>query len=340
MSITATIRCKYGKTNKGIIIGGGGTRGVHALGLFMYLLEKNDILDISEIGIYGGTSTGSFFATGMSLGYTRDDIVSLSKEIPIDNITDPTYMLPKSLFRFLYNGYLYSSDGRASVAKMVIEKKLNILQRDLGDVTLGYSDITFAHLRQLIKGYPKIYKDLLINTVDISIGKQVFMTTMDCDSDNITLYDAMMASGTFPFLFDPFNLYYSDKKYSSIPAPEYNIHKMVDGGLAINNPLEYFVKNRLTDYTFWLVRFINETDYGEVNTPYKLAMQMFYYLLVGKSEIAEDILIDDNDLSIIDLDVTQGTFQAYTNEEVCKITLETYNKCKNGHIKIIHEDEM
>lgn len=320
-------------------IEGGGTRGVYAIGILRYLFDDNKYFNLSQVDIFGGTSVGSYFATALSLGFDKNDIADLSKIINLNSLTDGDYMFAKTFYRFVTKNYMYDDIGRTDIIKKILDQKFNNIKQHLEkniDNTVASIDLTFGHLQILIKLYPKIYKHLVMNAVDLSTSKQIFMTTLDNKFTNIKIYDALLASSSIPFVFKPVILYYDPllDTYSYTYSTNFTENTLVDGAVSTGNPLDYFLlKDKIiNDYELWLLKFTHEPIYTKINSTYSLFKQLVEYLISGKNEIKTKLIEDLYPINIINLYSTNGVLDIYTPQQVQEISIDIYQKCINGDL--------
>lgn len=315
-------------------IEGGGTRGVYAIGILKYLFETNPYFKLDSVDIFGGTSVGSFLATALSLGYQRDDITELVKLINIGDLVDSKYMFIKTAYRFLSKGHLYNDAGRQEIVSKILNYKIDIIKTHLGLTDLVGTDITFGHLKTLIQNHPHIYNHLLINAVDISRSKQIFMTSLDDKFDHIKIFDAILASSAIPFVFKPVTLHYdscADRyNYDGIGTSDC----LIDGGVSTGNPLDYFLlnTNQYINYNLWLLKFTSEPAYTEIDSVKTLLQQTMEYLVSGKNDIKMDLVSDKFCINTINLHSQAGTLDIYTQEEMQIIIDDIYNQCVAGKL--------
>lgn len=318
-------------------IEGGGTKGIFAIGVIRYLFDDNPYINIKNINIFGGTSVGSFFATGLSLGFQRDEVFEFAEAINLDNLIDSKYMFMLTMYRFMANGYLYNNNGLSEIVQNILDYRINTINEHLntGENKLSGKDLTFGHLKKLINLYPDIYKHLLINTVDISRKEQIFMTTMDDKWDDIKLFDAMMASSSVPYIFKPINLYYhpNSDKYGYEQTDDSTINSLIDGGISTNNPMDYFLINykKCSDYNLWLLKFINSTKYVKIDGIIIFLEQLINYLL-SKNDIKMDLIQEEYRINCINLHLKAGTLEFYTKEQIKDIIYNIYNQCSTGKL--------
>ena len=319
-------------------IEGGGTKGVYAIGILKYLFEENQYVNLDAVDLFGGTSVGSYLATALSIGYRKDDLAEITKNIDISSLVDSKYMFMSTLYRFFTLGHLYEDIGRENIIISIIEYKIDAINEHLG-IIIKPKDLTFGHLKELNELYPTIYKNLLINVTDISRSIQIFMTTLSDKWSNIKIFDALLASSAIPFVFKPVTLYYNaqEDKYGYCEGYGDTINILVDGGVSTNNPLDYFLinkayDNKVLDYNLWLLKFTSHDQYVKVDSITSLLKQLVDYLISGKNDIKMDLVHEEYNINCINLHSTAKTLDIYTQEQIQQIITIIYNKCITGEL--------
>lgn len=334
------IRSHYNDSTKYIFaIEGGGTKGVYAIGIIRYLFEENPHIDLRKVEIFAGTSVGSYLAVALSLGYEIEDFMELSKKINTGKIIGNRFLLIAAISKLIFRGYLLRDAGRREVIKKILNHKINNIRKHLfknNDFT--FKDLTFGHLRTLIESYPKTYKHLLINTVDLNRSEQIFITTLENKWDNIRVMDAMLASSSIPFIFKPITLYYNQETDTydyQKNDKTMDIH-LFDGGLSTNNPLDYFLENddKYSGYELWLLRFTNQPKYVKIKNIIDLLLHTLEYLISGKNDTKMDMIKNKFNINVINLMCKAGTLDSYNQEEIQKIIENIYNSCIKGELYV------
>ncbi len=321
-----------------LFIEGGGTKGVFALGILKYLFEPNPYVDLSKINTVGGTSIGSFFAAALSLGYDSIDLQKISEMIDISKIFDNSYLMIPLVYRFISKGYLYDDTGRRDLIQKIINVKIDKIKKHLGrNDIFEASDLTFGHLKKLIDDYPTVYKNLIINAVDINKSDQIFFTTLDDNSSNIRIIDAILASSSIPFVFKTIEL------HSKISSNVYHYHKssnattnnLIDGGVSTNNPLDYVLLNptKFQNHTLWLIKFSYEPSYTKIHGTIDMLKHLANYLISGKNDVKMNLIEDQFNINTINLNSTAGTLDFYNQQQIQKIMNEVYQLCLEQKIK-------
>lgn len=335
LDVTKTLPINENSRKNAFFIEGGGTRGLYAIGALKYLFEENPYIRLGDIDIFGGTSVGSYLATALSLGYNKDDLLEISKDIDLGNLLDSKYLFMVTLYRFMCRGYLYDDFGRRDIIEKILNFKIGTIQKHLGEKVAGI-DLTFGHCKKLIAIHPTIYKHLIINVVDISRSDQIFMTSLDDKWTNIKLFDAILASSAIPFVFKPSSLYYSPNTntYGYSKTDNSTISLLIDGGVSTNNPLDYFLINDelYSNYELWLLKFSSDPTYVKIDGALSLIKQLIGYLVGGKNDVKMDLIIEEYQINTINLNCVGGILDIYPPEKIQTIINEIYDDCLSGKI--------
>lgn len=330
-------------TKRAFFIEGGGTRGLHAIGVLKFLFEKNSHFMLDEsVEIYGGTSVGSFIATALALGFSRDDILSVPDWIDLQKLFPPRYHFPVTVYRFFSSSHLYDNTELKNIIEKILSYRFHIIAQDLYNATDGNivvkkaTDLCFGHLKLLNTYNPTAYRHLIINTIDLNMCHQIFFTTLESTSYHIKLFDAMLASSALPFVFKPLRMYRTTEGVYYPEAIDNTQHQcqLYDGGLSTNNPLDYFILNysKLEGYDIWLLKFLATPVFTPITGFVSLLEQLLYYLIGGKNEIKTELLKDSYKFNIINICSQAGTLDVYTKEQVRAIIEHIYQKCKSGEL--------
>lgn len=333
-------RVKSRGNNNAFFIEGGGTKGIFAIGVLKYLYGDNPYCKLEDFNIFGGTSVGSYLSATLSLGYTSDDINDIVSKIDIGKLIDHGYMAIFSAYRLGTLGYLFDDTGRENIVKTILNYKMPQIIEHLGlnkdNEILTGEQLTFGDLRKLIENYPAIYRHLIVNSVDISRNQQIFITSLEEKWDNITLYDALLASSAIPFVFKPVTLYYDscNDTYGYNQTDTTTINTLVDGGVSASNPIGFFlINNTYSDYNLWLLKFASHPNYIKINGISTLLNQLVNFLIGGNDTVENDLIKYIYKINTINLHSTAGILDMYTTEEIIDHINDIYNKCKNGDLR-------
>ena len=193
----------------GIVLAGGGIRGIAHVGV-LKALEDNNI----KIDSIGGTSAGSIVGTLYAMGYTPNYIYLLFKKYAKDIINIRSKPIINGITKFIKNkkiGIPGLNDG------MMLEKIYNEVSRKKGYKYIG-----------------DIKMPLVISAVDIGESKEYIFTNCvsrndknDCYITEIEIGKAVRASSSFPAVFCPC---------------EFKNHLFMDGGVLDNLPVQELKK--------------------------------------------------------------------------------------------------
>jgi len=324
------------KNKHAFVVEGGGTKGIYTIGFMKYIMQPNPHIDFDKIDIFGGTSAGSFIALCLSLGYCLEDLDAVSKIMDFSNLIDSNYHFLQIGYRFLTNGNFYDKSNLRKTVDGALKIKIGSICQDL-QTEIDSTDLTFGHLKILIARYPHKYKHFVVNTVDLNRSAQIFFTSYDDRCDNIKLLDAVIASGSIPFVFQQSEFYYNEERdmYSHTPIDKGDcLNKFVDGGVSSCDPLEYFLLHeaKFQNHNLWLLKFTNKKPCHVIYNATTLFKALYYFLVYGKSELKMKLIEEKYRFSIINLECTANTLDLYTNEQIQEITEYIYNKCLQNDI--------
>jgi predicted acylesterase/phospholipase RssA len=337
-SFIPNIECKE-KIHNSFFIEGGGTKGIFALGVLKYLFSNSNIINLNEVDIFGGTSVGSYFSIALALGCQQEDLDKFIQNLTLENLVDHDYLFLKILTRFLCYGYLYDNEELIKIITSIIDLRIEEIQKDLGE-KITSQELTINHLKKLIQLKPHVYKNLVINSVDLSHNKQVFFTTLNNQADNIKLLDIALASSALPFIFKPVILHFHHDMYvyPSNNKEDVEVCHLIDGALAMNNPLDYFLLNNFTNHKLWLLRFTKEPSYVSVKGIIQTFKIITDYLIVGRDNIEMELLQKKYCINIINLQLQEGILELYNHQQIEKWINDTYEECRNGSIRFVTEN--
>ena len=189
----------------GIVLAGGGIRGIAHVGV-LKALEDNNI----QIDAIAGTSAGSIVATLYAMGYTPNYIYLLFKKYAKDIINIRSKPIINGITKFIRNkkiGITGLNDG------IMLEKIYNEISRKKGFKYIG-----------------DIRMPLVISAVDVGEAREYIFTNCASRNDRNDYYiteieigKAVRASSSFPAVFCPC---------------EFKNHLFMDGGVLDNLPVE------------------------------------------------------------------------------------------------------
>lgn len=332
--------CAINTKNKmAFIFEGGGTKGIYSLGILKYLFRTdNPFVDLNKVFIFGGTSVGSYIAAALSLGYDLEELERFMDKLSISELIDPWYYFPITISRLLKSGYMYESKGRKKILDNIFMQIIDRIKTDL-KLDIKYTDITFSHLKTLITEYPGKYKNLVVNAVDLNNSEQIFFSTLNDYSNELSIYDALMASSAIPFVFEPTIAYRKEKYFFSKNIENSKKIMLIDGGTANNNPLDYFMID-IKDYDgidFYLLKYNSPSEYKEINSIYTAFERIGSYMLTERNNVNMEVISDFFDINIINLHVDNSPLYIPTEQEIKDIIVIIENQCKSNKIDKINK---
>ena len=191
----------------GLVLAGGGARGLAHIGVIKYL-EENNIKVHAVAGTSMGSVVGGLYASGMNAAQVEEVARTLDWRFAFNDSTareQQSFRRKQEDFDFLIGARLRFKDGRLSIPMGAIEgQHLNLLLHDLVRHVSGIDD--FDKL-------PIPYRAV---AADVVTGDAVVLDRGD-------LAVAMRASMSIPGVFAPIEL---------------DGHLLVDGGIAKNIPVD------------------------------------------------------------------------------------------------------
>jgi predicted acylesterase/phospholipase RssA len=178
-----------------LILSGGGVRGVYYLGFMKYFNDR-----LNQFKNLVGTSIGSFFAVGIALGYTEQEI-----RPHVLNVLDYNRVKSLKVFDFLENLGLDDGSKLEHYIKKMIRYKF------------GKKELTFKQL------YETYNKNVTITAISIEDNCVIYFSKES--HPLMKVWKAVRMSMTVPFLFKPYT--YKEKNY-------------IDGGLRHNFPIDLY----------------------------------------------------------------------------------------------------
>jgi len=195
------------KVYKNLVLEGNGMAGLAYIGVLKVLEERDMVKNFTS---FSGSSSGAIMATLISIGYTSEEIYTISKDIDWSKLVQKRNCLYR-IFHFWNNYGLFKYDKIEKIIKSFFLRKL------------GKTDLTFQEHYDLTK------KNLIMVGVNVNKKRpEYFCKDL---TPNMSVLTAIKISTSFPFIFDPV---------------KYNNMLYVDGGLMNNFPIEYF-NGALTD---------------------------------------------------------------------------------------------
>jgi len=196
-----------------LVIGGGGAKGIAALGICSYLYENKILVNPD---IYCGTSIGSVIVTLLAIGYKPKELYKLLYRIDFSN-----------LFNFDYEKFLFASRhfGLSSLNNLIEIIIICFEKKNLS------KDITFKEFYDLTKK-----KIIISGTCLNKLSSEYFSVDTYPETKII---DALRISMSIPIITEPQII---NKNINGKDINEY----WVDGAVMDNYPIQLF-NDRLDD---------------------------------------------------------------------------------------------
>lgn len=206
-----------------LVFEGSGSKAIAFTGALTVLEERGYYKNIRR---FAGTSSGSFVATLLAVGYTPSELQAEMYSIDFCDFVDD-HWLPTKIYNLLNYFGFYSINNFKEYIRCLLVKKVN------------NSLITFGELYNNGRG-----KELIIIGGNLSKGDSC--TFSPFDTPNMPIVDAMMISMSLPGIFMPIK--YNDELY-------------VDGGIFNIYPIKAFdVGTSINTKTLGL-KIVNKDDY-------------------------------------------------------------------------------
>lgn len=208
-SISVAFAQEQKKPKIGLVLSGGGAKGLAHIGV-LKVLEEQGI----EISFIGGTSMGAIIGGLYSTGYTATQIDSIFKTTDYDALIQD--YIPRSTKNF------YEKRNDELYALSLPFRKMRIgIPRALSKGLYNFNMISkLTHDVRHIRDFNKLPIPFLCIATDIETGEQVLLNSG-------SLPQAIIASAAFPSLYMPVEI---DGKF------------LIDGGVVNNYPIQE-VKN-------------------------------------------------------------------------------------------------
>lgn len=198
------------KAFSSIVIAGGATKVISAIGIMQFLEEHNMVKSIKNLV---GTSAGAIMCTFLALGYSSQEV----KDFFVKNlcVDESVYKMNlEDVFSFFSSFGLTAGNNIITFFRRMIVNKLGP----------DRENITFMELAKLCG------KNLVICVSNLTMERREFWS-VDTKPD-ISIIDALRASCAIPLVFTPVII--GDNYY-------------LDGGLYDNFPIDYFNGQKLKD---------------------------------------------------------------------------------------------
>ena len=204
----------------GLVLSGGGAKGIAHIGLIKALEENNIPIDY-----VAGTSMGAIVAAFYAMGYTPDEMLRLIKSKEFASWStgeiDPSYIYyfrkhdPSPAF------ISFKLSGTKSLSNVLPESFINPLPMNLGFLELFSPYTAACH-----EDFDNLFVPFRAVASDVYEKKAVVFSSGD-------LGDAVRASMTFPLVFKPIEI-------DSVP--------MFDGGIYNNFPVDVMIRDFDPDF--------------------------------------------------------------------------------------------
>lgn len=200
-----TLDFKGKKPKVGLVLSGGGAKGLAHIGVLKVLEEEGVHIDF-----IGGTSMGAMIGGLYASGYTASQLDSIFKKVDFDVIVQDN--LPRRVKSF----YDKESDEKYSITFPFKNMKFGLpVAFSKGQNTYNLFSQLLYHVR-FVEDFNKLPIPFLCIATDIETGEEVILNKGN-------LVSSILASGSLPGLFYPLEI---DGRYLS------------DGGIVNNYPVE------------------------------------------------------------------------------------------------------
>ncbi len=204
----------------GLVLSGGGAKGIAHIGLIKALEENNIPIDY-----IAGTSMGAIVAAFYAMGYTPDEMLKLIKSKEFSSWStgeiDPSYIYyfrkPDPSPAFIS----FKLSGTKSISNVLPESFINPLP-----MNLGFLGIFSPYTAACQEDFDNLFVPFRAVASDVYEKKAVVFSSGD-------LGDAVRASMTFPLVFKPIEV-------DSVP--------LFDGGIYNNFPVDVMMRDFDPDF--------------------------------------------------------------------------------------------
>jgi NTE family protein len=215
---------------RNLVMEGAGVKGFAYAGAIQVLDSMGILKDIQRVA---GTSVGAIQGALLAVGYSADEIIELTSNIPLKRFNDGAWMLAGGISRLRKQFGWYKGEKIANWIEDLIEAKT------------GNGEITFAELHAQCA--EKGYKDLYITGTDLTY--QMLRVFSYENYPNMRICDAVRISLSIPLYYRAVLMDDEGKIYDK-PDGKQLLHVMVDGGVLSNYPLFLFDSARyINNYT-------------------------------------------------------------------------------------------
>ncbi|RDC62570.1 patatin-like phospholipase family protein [Adhaeribacter pallidiroseus] len=205
---------------RNLVLEGGGIRGIAYGGALAELQQAGILPQIKRVA---GTSAGAIQAALLAVGYSPEEITTITFKTPIQKFSDG---------RFIFFGGLHRLRNRYGWYR---GEKFKAWLEQLIAAKTGHPDLTFAQLHQLT--YSNHFRDFYATGTNLT-QQRVAVFSYET-SPNLKISDAVRISMSIPLYFQAVFL---DSTGSVISKPQKGepADILVDGGIIANYPLNLF----------------------------------------------------------------------------------------------------
>lgn len=205
---------------RNLVMEGAGVKGFAYAGALQVLDSMGILKDIQRVA---GTSVGAIQGALLAVGYTSNEIIKLTENIPLKQFNDGGWMLAGGIIRLRKQFGWYKGE------------KIAQWMEDLIAAKTGNGDITFGelHAQSIAKGY----KDLYITGTDLTY--QMLRVFSYENYPKMRICDAVRISLSIPVYYRAVLMDDEGKIYEK-PNGKQLLHVMVDGGVLSNYPIFLF----------------------------------------------------------------------------------------------------
>ncbi len=303
LSISAAFSQEQRKPKIGLVLSGGGAKGLAHIGVLKVLEEEG-----VEISFIGGTSMGAMIGGLYASGYSAAQIDSIFKATDYDALIQD--YIPRSSKNF------YEKRNDELYALTLPFKKMKIgIPRALSKGLYNFNLLNkLTHNVRHIHDFNKLPIPFLCIATDIETGQQVLLNKGD-------LPQAMIASAAFPSLYMPVEI---DGKL------------LVDGGVTNNYPIQE-VRNLGADIIIGVDVQDDLKDREALKDATRILVQISNLQMIQKMEqkkSATDIYIKPNIDGYSVISFSQGNEIIKTGEEAARKVIGQLEKIGNKNSSI------
>lgn len=205
-----------------LVFEGAGIRGIAYCGAISEM-EANGMMQ--HIQRVGGTSAGAITALAVSIGYTGEELETITASINYKKFNDGNFAFAGGINRVSkYFGWYRSQEVDKWLGKLISKKT-------------GNADITFEELHAGGSRFKELY------VTGTSLNRQKAIVFSYEHFPKMKIRDAVRISMSIPLYFEAVFMDDEGKTYNH-PKDKKNLQVMVDGGFVANYPLWLFDSTR------------------------------------------------------------------------------------------------